>query len=84
MVVTMWWRRSGCVWKSSVADSRMTVSAFSAYLAGMPYQVLGSPQCRKLMLGVQWSSTCQQKVEKHIPTYSQGTWGELESKGVDS
>ena len=21
----MWWRRSGCVWKSSVADSRITV-----------------------------------------------------------
>ena len=51
-----------------MADSLITASAFSAYWEGIPYQVLGSPQCRKLMLGVQWSSTCQQNVEKHIPT----------------
>merc|ERR1712106_161355 len=74
MVVTMWCSRSGWDWKSSLADSLMTASAFSAYLAGIPYHVLGSPQCRKLMDGVQWSSTCQQNVEKHIPTYNQGTF----------
>ena len=46
IVVTMWCSRSGWPLKSSLAESRITVSARSAYSAGTPYHVLGSPQCR--------------------------------------
>jgi hypothetical protein len=35
------------------------------------------------MEGVQWSSVCQQKVEKHMPTYSHGIFMPEMSMSMD-
>lgn len=47
MMVTSWWRRSGCESKSSGANFFITASSCSAAEAGTPYHVFGSPLKRK-------------------------------------
>ena len=59
------WNRRGTAFRS-VRSKR------PAEEPGIPYQLLGAPWCKKLMLYRLWSSLCQQNEAKSMPMYSHG------------